>query len=137
MSLKLAREIDNTGKSYRENMSSEEARRTYLEMVVLGAMLINRANRLRDARIEGEGDCARIPDAQDIIRVLNRPETVQALNAALDSDAMLLASEKLASLEELLGRDLYTASGAYLPISINEMKKGLEGGAQNEVGISS
>lgn len=137
MSLKLAREIDNTGKSYRENMSSEEARRTYLEMVVLGAMLINRANRLRDARIEGEGDCARIPDAQDIIRVLNRPETVQALNAALDSDAMLLASEKLASLEELLGRDLYTASGAYLPISTNEMKKGLEGGAQNEVGISS
>lgn len=109
-------------KGYREDMTSSEAQKTLIEIVVLSGMISERVSRLSSARIV-DGGSSRYGQAwTELVDTLSSERIIEGVNRILMSDGAGIPEESSELLEKLLGRKLFM-SGDYIPISSQELKK--------------
>ena len=120
----ISAELDTTYEGYRENMSSEEAQKTLVEVAILASMLAGRIKRLSTAKIADDGITGGYLGWQETVNRLSSQELIDSVNRILKDDVKLFDAAQIASLELILGRNLYE-NGQYVPIESSEFHQRL------------
>lgn len=114
-------ELDTAYEGYRENMSSEEAQKTLVEIAILASMLAERIKKLSNANIPDDGIAGGYLGWQDAVNRLSSQELIDGVNRILEGDVQLIDSVQIANLEIILGRSLFQ-NGQYAPIDAGEFR---------------
>lgn len=121
-------ELDAAYEGYRENMSSEEAQKTLVEVAILASMLAERIKKLSNANITDEGIAGGYLGWQETVNRLTSHELINGINGILAGDMKLFNAVQIANLELILGRSLYE-NGQYVPIDPDEFRDRLTPGS--------
>lgn len=127
----ISTELDAAFEGYRENMSSEEAQKTLVEVAILASMLAERIKKLSNAQISDEGIAGGYLGWQEAVNRLSSEELIDGVNRILEGDIQLFDSMQIANLELILGRKLYE-DGQYIPIDAGEFRERLMPGGIND-----
>lgn len=120
----ISAELDTAYEVYRKNMSSEEARKTLIEVAILASMLAERIKKLSTAKIADDGITGGYLGWQETVNRLSSQELIDGVNRILEGDVTLFDAAQIANLELILGRNLYE-SGQYVPIESSEFRERL------------
>lgn len=120
----ISAKLDTAYGRYRENMSSEEARKTLVEVAILASMLAERIKKLSTAKYDDDGITGGYIGWQETVNKLTSQELIDGVNRILEGDIKLFNTAQLANLELILGRSLYY-NGRYSPIESSEFRKRL------------
>lgn len=137
----ISAELDTAYEGYRENMSSEEAQKTLVEIAILASMLAERIKKLSTAKIADDGIAGGYLGWQETVNRLSSRELIDGVNRILEGDVKLFDAAQIANLELILGRNLYE-NGRYIPIESNEFRErlmpqiddGMQDGGSDEEG---
>lgn len=113
-------ELDDAYEDYCNNISSKEAQKAFVEIVILASMLAERINKLSRARISDEHIAGGYIGWQEAVERLSSQELISSVNRILRGDMKLLSDSQLASLEVVLSRKLYV-NDKYIPIGDEEL----------------
>ena len=127
----ISTELDAAFEGYRENMSSEEAQKTLVEVAILTSMLAERIKKLSNAQISDEGIAGGYLGWQEAVNRLSSEELIDGVNRILEGDIQLFDSMQIANLELILGRKLYE-DGQYIPIDAGKFRERLMPGENND-----
>lgn len=127
----ISAELDAAFEGYRENMSSEEAQKTFVEVAILASMLAERINKLSNARISDDGIVGGYLGWQEAVNRLSSEDLIDGVNRILEGDIQLFDRMQIASLEQVLGRKLYE-DGRYIPIVASEFRERLTPGEDGD-----
>lgn len=108
-------ELNLAYSAYRSNMNSEEAKKAFLEIVVLSTLLAERIKKLSKINVTDKKVERAVLDWRDVTRRLTSDDLINCVNMILQSDLKLLTDEQLSNLEFVLDRSLYM-NGQYVPI---------------------
>ena len=117
----LRDELSNAYEEYRTNMTSAEAQKTLMEIVVLSTMLAERISRLSNAHIDDDRLSGNYLEWQSTVAALTSDELIDGVNRILSGDVRVLDATQLASLELVLGRSVYE-DGKYIPIEAQDLR---------------
>lgn len=120
----ISAELDTAYEGYRENMSSEEAQKTLVEVAILASMLAERIKKLSAAKIADDGITGGYLGWQETVNRLSSQELIDGVNRILEGDVKLFDAAQIANLELILGRNLYE-NGQYIPIESSEFRQRL------------
>ena len=117
-------ELESAYVDYREDMSSEEARKTLVEVAILASMLADRIKKLSNARITDQDIAGGYLGWQETVNKLTSRELIDSVNRVLEGDVELFDQMQIANMELILGRKLYE-NGQYVPIDAAEFREKL------------
>lgn len=117
-------ELESAYVDYREDMSSEEARKTLVEVAILASMLSARIKKLSNARITDKDIAGGYLGWQETVNKLTSRELIDSVNKVLEGDIELFDQMQIANMELILGRKLYE-NGQYVPIDSAEFRERL------------
>lgn len=84
--------MSSSPKSFRENMSSEEAQKTLVEVAILASMLAERIKKLSNAQISDDGIAGGYLGWQEAVNRLSSEELIDGVNRILEGDIQLFDS---------------------------------------------
>lgn len=117
-------DINTAYKSYRENISSEEAQKTLVEIVVLATLLSERIKRLSNANIIDDEINGGYLGWRKAVKQLTSRKLIGGVNQILKDDIRLLNADEIVYFEGVLGRRLYK-NGRFVPIKAKELRRQL------------
>ena len=120
----ISAELDTAYEEYRENMSSEEAQKTLVEVAILASMLAERIKKLSTAKIADDGITGSYLGWQETVKRLSSQELIDGVNRILEGDVKLFDAAQIANFELILCRNLYE-NGQYIPIESSEFRQRL------------
>ena len=125
----LSDKINDSYEEYRVDMSSEEARKNLLEIVMLANLLAKRVNLLSHAEIKDD-------EWQKLESLITSESLIEGVNSILLEGPHMAQSDLMSGMEALLGRSLYNEEGVYQPIDPAEMRRALSEGEDDDFGDS-
>lgn len=123
--LDFAKQIATADKEYRKQMTSDEARRRLIRIVVLAMALTKEINELSNADVRDEQALAAKGNWRMVEKELSKSRLLEGVNNILATDHGVLPEEQIAFLKQAFGRELYQ-DGAYVPIEPSELRTYLD-----------
>ncbi len=117
----LSREIDVALEDTRTSMSSAEAQRHLLEILMAASIIADRMRTLSDARIE---DVAELPELASAMKKLTTQQVTDTINRMLESNASLLDDETSAIFLKIFGGGLVVGK-EYVPLRNERVREAL------------
>lgn len=115
--------IDVVLEEYRENMSSDEAKKELIEAFVLQVIAASKLKRVARANIVDEN--GHKVEGQELVDKLSNPALITEINAILSANPQLLSQQQTTELSGFLGYSII-CEGKYIPISSETMHEKLE-----------
>lgn len=110
--------IDVVLEEYRENMSSDEAKKELVEAFVLQVIAARKIKRVAQANIVDES--GRKVEKRELVDKLANPALITEINTILSADPQLLSQQQVTELSSFLGYSIIS-EGKFIPISSETM----------------
>ncbi len=115
--------IDVVLEEYRDNMSSDEAKRELVEAFVLQVIAARKIKRVAQANIVDEN--GHKVEGRELVDKLSNPALITEINAILSANPQLLSQQQVTELSGFLGYSIIR-EGKYIPISSETMHEKLD-----------
>lgn len=112
--------VDIALEDHRRSMSSAEAQRRLLAILMAGAFIADQMRALSNARVD-DGPSAELQETMD---KLSTPQLTDSLNRMLEADASVLDDATAAALLEVFGGG-QVVEGQFVPLSNEKIKRAL------------
>ena len=115
--------IDVVLEEYRDNMSSDEAKKELVEAFVLQVIAARKIKRVAQANIVDEN--GHKVEGRELVDKLSNPALITEINAILSANPQLLSQQQVTELSGFLGFSIIR-EGKYIPISSETMHEKLD-----------
>ena len=120
-----ASQFEAASTRYLSDPMSEDARRAFLDAFFAGIIFIRKYNSFVRQFGSDAISGAQLPSPSEILHALEQDNTICLLNSALSTKEFANSGEDVSAVELLLSRELYSAEGAYVPVSKIELQQSL------------
>lgn len=115
--------IDVVLEEYRENMSSDEAKKELVEAFVLQVIAARKIKRVAQANIVDEN--GHKVGGRELVDKLSNPALITEINAILSANPQLLSQQQATELSGFLGYSIIS-EGKFIPISSETIHEKLD-----------
>jgi hypothetical protein len=118
----FTKQVDEVLQDSRKNMTSAEAQRKGIEILMAASIIADRLRALSDAKIQNEAEFRELSDA---IKSLSAQDVTDEMNRILESNSSLL-DDDTSSIFANVFRGGFTDEGEYIPIQNDNVRSALE-----------